>query len=80
MSQTNSEARSFRVHARHVDAHHARTFSETSSEAAALAYIETLHDLPAETDDIRVIVLDVESGREHCFRIDLDGSGISNCG
>jgi hypothetical protein len=69
----------FRVHARHVDAHHARTLEERSFEAAAVAYVEDLHDI-GDGKAISVIVRDVDSGHEHCFRIDLDTGETSACG
>lgn len=71
--------RPFRVHARHVDAHHARTLTERSFEAAALAYAEDLH-VVGDEPEIQVIVRDLEDGREHCFRIDLDSGETSSCG
>jgi hypothetical protein len=70
--------RLFSVHARHVDHHHARTLSERSFEAAAVAYVEDLHDIGAETE-ISVIVRDVASGREHCFLIDIDTGEAAPC-
>lgn len=79
MHQAMSETRTFRVHARHVDAHHARTLEEPSFEAAAVAYVEDLHELPGDGDAISVIVLEVESGHEHCFRIDLQSGDTSPC-
>ena len=49
MTQTLETTRTFRVHARHTDVHHARTLQEPSFEAAAVAYVEHLHDLPLYT-------------------------------
>jgi Family of unknown function (DUF5961) len=80
MSPASPETRTFRVHARHVDANHARTLQEPSFEAAAVAYLEDLHDIPGDGDEISVIVREVESGHEHCFRIDLDSGETSACG
>ena len=74
-----TEIRRFSVHARHVDAHHARTLAERSFEAAAIAYVEDLHDVGAE-HEISVIVRELDSGHEHCFRIDLDSGETSSCG
>lgn len=74
MTQTPATTRAFRVHARHVDIHHARTFREPSFEAAAVAYVEHLHELPEDGGDVSVVVRDLESGHEHAFRVDL-GSG-----
>jgi hypothetical protein len=69
----------FRVHARHLDRHHSRIVSERSFEAAAVAYVEDLHALGDEPE-IRVIVIDVASGHEQCFIIDLDTGEAGPCG
>jgi hypothetical protein len=69
----------FLVHARHLDAHHARTIKESSFEAAAVAYVEHLHELPGDAEPISVIVRDVENGHEHCFRIDLESGETAPC-
>ncbi len=74
-----SEIRRFRVHARHVDAHHARVLTERSFEAAAVAYVEDLHVVSDEAD-ISVVVHELESGHEHCFRIDLQSGETAPCG
>ena len=71
MTQVTGKTRDFRVHARHVDAHHARTLKECSFEAAAITYVEGLHDLPVDGNEISVIVRDVESGHEHGFLVDI---------
>lgn len=80
MPQALTETRTFRVHARHIDAHHARTVEQPSFEAAAVAYVEDLHQLPNDDDEISVIVHEVSSGHEHCFRIDLESGATSPCG
>jgi hypothetical protein len=73
------EVRIFRVHARHVDVHHSRTLRETSFEAAAVAYAEDLHVLPADGEEISIVVREIESGREHCFMVDLQSGETSDC-
>ncbi len=70
-----SEIRRFRVHARHVDAHHARVLMERSFEAAAVAYVEDLH-VVSDEPDIRVVVHDLDRGHEDCFRIDIEKKGL----
>jgi hypothetical protein len=80
MTQAATETRTFRVHARHVDAHHARTLEEPSFEAAAVAYVEDLHELPGDGDEISVIVQDVQSGHRHCFKVDLESGDTAPCG
>ncbi len=74
-----SEPRRFSVHARHVEAHHARVLEERSFEAAAVAYVEDLHAVGGE-HEISVIVRELDSGHEHCFRIDLDSGDTAACG
>jgi len=71
--------RRFRVHARHVEAHHARTLAERSFEAAAAAYVEDLHDVGG-LREISVIVREIDSGVEHCFRIDIASGEAAPCG
>jgi hypothetical protein len=73
-----THTRRFSVHARHVGAHHARVLEEGSFEAAAVAYVEELH-APGDEHEISVIVREVDSGREHCFRIDLDSGETAPC-
>ncbi len=74
-----SPSRRFSVHARHVEAHHARVLEERSFEAAAVAYVEDLHAVGGE-HEISVIVRELDSGHEHCFRIDLDSGDTAACG
>ncbi|MHB8286516.1 MAG: DUF5961 family protein [Caulobacteraceae bacterium] len=80
MTQAPTQTRPFSVHARHVDAHHARTLQEASFEAAAVAYVEDFHPSMADGHEISVIVRDVATGHEHCFRIDLDSGDAAPCG
>ncbi len=72
--------RQFSVHARHVDHHHARLVDEPSFEAAAIAYVEDFHPPMSEGSEISVIVRDVTTGHQHCFRIDLESGETSPCG
>lgn len=77
---TPQKIRCFSVHARHIDAHHARVVEERSFEAAAVAYVEDFHPTVTDRPDISVIVRDVASGHEHCFRIDLESGDAAPCG
>jgi len=70
----------FSVHARHLGAHHARLLDEVSFEAAAVAYVEDLHGTAEEGQAISVIVRELDTGHEHCFRIDLDSGDAAPCG
>jgi len=75
----NAEPREFRVHALHVDHHHAHLVRETSFEAAALAYLDDLAPAPDEGPEVSVVVREVETGHEHCFRVDLDSGQTEPC-
>jgi len=76
----NAPTRAFRVHARHMDPHSARHIQEGSFEAAAVAYVETYVPTVTDEPEVNVIVHDVASGREHCFRIDLENGETAPCG
>ncbi len=80
-TQEAAAPRRFSVCARHVDRHHARIVEEASFEAAAVAYVEDFA-VPAddENHELSVVVRDLEDGREHCFRIDLDTGETAPCG
>jgi hypothetical protein len=79
MPHASSETRTFRVHARHIDAHHARVLEEASFEAAAVAYVEDFHPPMTDEHEISVIVCEVGTGHEHCFRVDLDSGETAPC-
>ena len=76
----STETREFRVHARHVDHHHAHLVREVSFEAAAVAYLEDFPQAPEADDEVSVIVHEVASGHEHCFRVDLATGETAPCG
>lgn len=80
MTQAAGETRQFSVHARHVNSHHARVLEEASFEAAAAAYVEDFHPPMNDEHEIAVIVREVETGHELCFRIDLDSGQTDSCG
>lgn len=79
MSPIAGKTRPFRVHARHVDSHHARVLDEASFEAAALAYVEDFHPPMTDAREISVIVRELDTGHERCFRIDLDSGDAAPC-
>lgn len=72
--------RRFSVRARDLDSHHARVVREASFEAAAVAYVEDFAPGPDHDQEVNVIVRDIDSGHEHCFRIDLDTGQAAPCG
>jgi hypothetical protein len=77
---TTATIRRFRVHAGHIDKHHAVFVEEVSFEAAAVAFVEDHPVAPETGDEIQVIVHDVASGHEHCFRVDLETGETRACG
>ena len=81
MDHAAESTRRFKVHARGVDAHHARFVHETSFEAAAIAYLEDfdLSEPASTTSEVRVIVNEVATGHQHCFTLDLDSGETSPC-
>ncbi len=79
MTYVAGETRKFRVHARHLDSHQARLLEEVSFEAAAVAYLEDLHPPTTEDQEISVIVREVQTGHEHCFRIDVGSGETAPC-
>ena len=79
MSQTDPAARAFSVRARHLDGHDGHLVTEISFEAAAVASLESLALPSGGEADVSVIVRDLESGREHCFRLDLETGETAPC-
>jgi hypothetical protein len=80
MNNAISATRSFHVHACHLERHKARVISEPTFEAAAIAYIEDLPAMLGEELEVSVVVHDIESGHEHCFRVDLSTGDTKPCG
>ena len=54
-------------------------FDEPSAEAAAAAFFEGWFP-SGEEDGAAVIVREIDSGQEHCFRIDADTGRAAPCG
>lgn len=63
--------RLFRVRGRHEDPHHGRLVRETSSESAAIAYVEHLPFVDG-LNQVGVVVRDMQSGHEHSYLLHLD--------
>ncbi|MDP9162967.1 MAG: DUF5961 family protein [Pseudomonadota bacterium] len=72
--------RRFSVHARHIDQHHARLLDEVSFEAAAVAYVEDFHPAVDAGNEVSVIVHEVGTGHQHCFRINVHSGETALCG
>jgi Family of unknown function (DUF5961) len=74
-----SAERRFRIYPRHQAGGHARVLTEVSFEAAAVAFVEDFAPAPDAGMEIAIHVLDLDSGVEHCFRIDLETGATSPC-
>ena len=74
-----AKTREFSVHARHIDRHHAHVVTEASFEAAAVAYLENFPQTADDDHEVSVIVREIDSGHEHCFRVDLDTGETEAC-
>jgi len=74
------EPRPFSVRARHEHAHHPHLFVETSFEAAAMAYVEDHSAAEGEGNEVSIVVTEMGSGLQHCFRIDLETGESAPCG
>jgi hypothetical protein len=79
MSVALPEPRRFRVHASHIARHHARVTLEPTSEAAVVSYIEGLPFAIDDRVEISIIVRDIDTGHEHCFRVNLDTGDAAPC-
>jgi hypothetical protein len=71
--------RRFIVHAAHEGAHHGHRVEEASFEAAAVAFVERWSPALDADGEVSVVVVDQESGRQHCFRIDADTGESGPC-
>ncbi|HWD67854.1 MAG TPA: DUF5961 family protein [Caulobacteraceae bacterium] len=74
-----AEGRLFLVRSRHIDRHHAHVVGETSFEAAAVAFLEHWQEAPDDDNEVVVIVQELSSGHEHCFRVDLETGVTGPC-
>lgn len=74
-----SLSRRFMVHAAHEGPHHSHRVEEASFEAAAVAFVERWSPAVDADGEVSVVVVDQESGRQHCFRIDADTGETGPC-
>ena len=79
MTKLSDPARRYSVRVRHTEPRHGRVVAETTFEAAAVAYVEDFPLSPDHAGEISLVVRDIESGREHCFRIDLETGETTPC-
>jgi len=76
MTQIAQVQRRFRVRSPVVEDHHGYVVQEASFEAAAIAYVE---DRGVCAGEMVVVVHDLDTGHEHCFRIDLATGDARAC-
>jgi hypothetical protein len=77
---TPSTISAYRVHALHDARSHAHEVHGASFEEAALAFVEDWHPAPDDDGDVSLVVRDQQTGREQCFRIDIDTGETAPCG
>lgn len=70
------EIRTFIVHPVDDARRGAHRITGVSFEDAAMSFIEIWHPAPDADGEVSVIVQEDDTGRRHCFRIDL-GSGVA---
>ena len=80
MTPLSDPSRRYSVRVRHLEPRHGQVVAEASFEAAAVAYVEDFHPPMTQDHEISVIVREVNSGHEHCFRIDLESGETQPCG
>ncbi|MEH0194115.1 hypothetical protein SGCZBJ_10565 [Caulobacter zeae] len=73
------ETRTFRVHALHDGCDHAHGVDAETFEEAAVAFMEAWHPEVDSYGQASVVVRDVETGVEHCFRVDFESGETSAC-
>jgi hypothetical protein len=75
-----TETHRYRVHPRDLEGSAVRVLEVASFEAAAVAYAEDFGYVSDQSHELKLIVLDLDSGHEHCFLIDLDTGETGPCG
>ncbi len=74
------QTREFRVHARHTDRHHGRIVAEASFEAAAVAFLDDYPQMQGDDPEVSILVHELATGHEHCFRVDIATGEMASCG
>ena len=70
----------FTAYAAHDSARHCHAAPQARSfEEAALEFVEAWHPAADADGEVTVIVLDVQSGREQCFTVDIGHSAAQPC-
>ena len=78
MSETAALAR-FCAYAAHDGAGHGHTVEAESFAEAAIAFAEVWHPAPDDGNEVRVIVLDQDSGEQQCYVVDLAAGEVEPC-
>jgi hypothetical protein len=77
-AKPDEETRNFAVRASHDDRRQVHAIEGLTAQEAALTFVE--HWFPADPgDQVSVVVVDNDSGRQECFRIDLDSGDAAPC-
>ena len=79
MAQALAEIRTFVVHPLDDVRHGAHRVSGASFEDAAMTFVEIWHPAPDSDGEVSVIVQEDDTGRRHCFRIDMGSGATEPC-
>lgn len=79
MSESPAAEHRFAVHGRHQAHPHDHIVLGRSFEDAALGFVEDWHPAMDADGEVAVVVRDLETGAEQCFRIDLDSGTAGPC-
>jgi Family of unknown function (DUF5961) len=77
---SQTPARTFCVFSAHDGRKSGHDVEGRSYEDAALTFVESWHPAIDADGEVSVIVRDAESGREECFRIDVEHGEAAPCG
>jgi hypothetical protein len=80
MTPMTTATHRYRVHPRDLEGAAVRVLEEASFEAAAAAYAEDFGYVTDASQALKVTVHDLDTGREHCFLIDLETGDAEPCG
>lgn len=70
--------RRFLVRDRALHSHGVHVLTEVTFEAAAATYLER-HGPTSADGELQILVHDLDTGAEHCFRIDLESGETRSC-
>lgn len=79
LAKSADETRSFAVRPNPDGGHQVHSIEGLTAEEAALTFVEHWFPPTDAGDEVAVVVVDKESGRRECFRIDLGSGAAAPC-